>query len=306
MWLARTDARDPTPENLSQYLLGIRNEDWGSEFKTAASTDRGTYQIRKAIASLGNHEGGEVFLGVRDSNRALDGTTIAKEELPRHLRQHGAQDDWYSIDLAPLAAWTTPVPLPEGHKRVLVVEVRKGLLPSMVVEDEGDLTWYERRANTDHALTGVEGVNARRRFAQGQLLLELYHEFRDAVLTLPDQPAGWAPNGPDHFALPRFEAARSSGEIYSVLSEEQQHYLVAQEPGSPTGFAVPGVLGRFVEAGRRVKRDVERHARATQGRLWENWDVEAGNTIRIEREGQRHEVEQVASWLRALGVLPRE
>ena len=68
--------------NLEEYLRAIPLEDWQAEFKSAVS-DAADFQLRKAVASLANWEGGELFIGVTDSERSLVGTPLEKDTLYR-------------------------------------------------------------------------------------------------------------------------------------------------------------------------------------------------------------------------------
>lgn len=289
---------NPSPENLEQYLRRIIDEDWHSEFKTVADPALGDFGVRKAIASLGNHEGGELFIGVRDGDRALVGTGLRKVDLFGRLRQDGASESWYSLDLSPLATETTEVQLTNLEKRVLVVEVRRGALPSLVVSNGGNLAWYERSGNSDHELNAVEGIRSIRRFSRGKLLLDLYNEFREVVGTIPDTCWRGNFNIERHFSLPRFDNARANGEV-SVLSEEDRGFLIARP-----GQTVAGILPRFLEAGRRIQHRVEEHRRLN--RMDGDWNVDVDNDLRSEREMQRERLEEFRRYLQSAGILPRD
>lgn len=287
---------EPSPANLGPYLAALSSEDWGAEFKTAALD--GDYQLRKAVASLANHEGGELFLGVDDS-RTVVGTQMTIDTFYAKLRQPGATDDWFLLDLALLVVETKAVPLPNPTMRVLVAEIRKAVVPGLVVDDKGVLIWYERRGRSDHALTAVEWIQAKRRFARGKLLLQLYREFEAAVRTIPQFNHG-EPVGEAHFSLPRFAAARADGSLYTDLSMEDRSYLLAHSSTDQTGFSPPGLLPRYVAEGVRLDAMIARFRQ--QGR--NDWEAGPGSEIRVARENWKNEVGRFADYLRPLGVLP--
>lgn len=290
----------PARESLQLYLGGLRDEDWQSEFKTYAEISHGDFGVRRAIATLANHEGGEVFIGVRD-DRTIVGTTLRKEDLYARLIQPGTLEDWYSLDLRPLAVQTSEVLLSNDGKRVLIVEVGKGALPSVVASEDGNLEWWERSGNTSRKLSAVEGVRALRRFQRGRLLLELYREFRDAAGTIPDNSSRGHFDVDRHFRLPRFDEAQRCGDI-TWLTERDREYLVAQHPQLGTRLQAPGVLMRFLRAGQRIGRRIRDHNELH--RMDADWDVDVDNDLRSERDVQREAVKDMERWLRSEGVLP--
>jgi hypothetical protein len=272
-WL-RTNSREANPETLTDYLGEIRDEDWNAEFKRAENDI--DYGVRRAVASLANHEGGELFIGVNDSDRALSGTRLRKVDLYSRLRQEGPREEWYTLDLAPLAVETTEVQLPDPEKRILVVEVRKSLLPGIVCDDNGKLSWYERLGNSDHELEPVDWVRRLRERKRGKLLLELYREYDGRVRSIPTV-LNFVRIDPNLFHLPRYESARADGLVYTTLAEEDRRLLVDQAPPSPGSFSAPGILEKFLRDGAEIVFRAEREFEET-GRLTE---AVTGNDLRI-------------------------
>ena len=288
----RARGDEPSKVNLEEYLLAIPTEDWGAEFKSAtnAATD---FLLRRPVAALGNHEGGELFVGVTDT-RGLDGTGVRKDEVYRRLSQQGPRGDWYILDLAPIAFRTTEVPISE-ERRVLVVEVRKAVVPALVMDKERGPLWFERRGGSDHELTSYEAVEARRRFARGELLLQLYREYENAVRAIPDFPPNSGPVAQRYFQLPRFASCREDGTISTVLREEDRTLLLVAG-ANQQGGAAPGLLQRYLDAGVRI--DVDAGRQSTGIVIYQY----VGNELRVARDNFRRELGTFALHLQSLGV----
>jgi hypothetical protein len=282
----------PSQENLTEYLAAIPAEDWGAEFKSAvnASAD---FLLRRPVAALGNHAGGELFVGVTDA-RILAGTEIGKDEFYRRLSQEGPSGDWYILDLSPLAVRATPVTV-EGGRQILIVEVRTAVVPALVIDKNRGPLWYERRGGSDHELTSYEAVEARRRFVRGELLLQLYREFENAVRAIPDYPPNSGPVAPRYFRLPRFASCRQDGSITSALTEDDRNLLLVSAV-NPTGPSGPGLLQAFLDDGERIDIDAGRQTKHIG--LYQY----VGNELRVTRGRLRAQVAQFAEYLRALGV----
>jgi hypothetical protein len=283
---------NPSRENLTEYLAAMPTEDWGAEFKSAVN-ETADFLLRRPVAALGNHAGGELFVGVTDT-RALAGTAVGKDEFYRRLSQEGPRGDWYILDLSPLAIRTTPVIVAEGRE-VLVVEVRRGVVPALVMDKDRGPLWYERRGGSDHELTSYEAVEARRRFVRGELLLQLYREFENAVRAIPDFPQNVGPVAPRYFRLPRFASCREDGSITSVLTEDDRNFLLVSAV-SATGPSGPGILQAFLDEGERIDIDSGRQSPNIQ--LYQY----TGNELRAARGRLRDQVARFAEYLRALGV----
>jgi|SRR5579871_74923 len=287
----------PNETGLKAYLGSVHEEDWCAEFKLAA-TATSDFQIRKAVASLANHEGGELFLGVSDQDRSLVGTAVDKDSFYRKLAQPGAAGDWYALDLAPLAVQTTEVPLDASGGRVLAVEIRKALLPALVVGDDGARIWYERRGRSDHVLTGPEGVEARRRYTRGRLLRELFIEFDSKARSIPNASNWGSPIGRTYFSLPRFESARADGSLYSDLTEDDLTLLLAGRADAQ-GRRPPGMLPRYIATGERLDLEIGRFN--ASGRR--DWEAGPGSQIRVEAEAAKREAAQFETYVRQLGIV---
>jgi hypothetical protein len=283
---------DPSRENLTEYLSAIPKEDWGAEFKSAVN-ETADFLLRRPVAALGNHAGGELFVGVTDA-RVLAGTPIGKDEFYRRLSQEGPVGDWYILDLSPLSFRTTPVTVGEGRK-ILVVEVRKAVVPALVMDKDRGPLWYERRGGSDHELTSYEAVEARRRFVRGELLLQLYREFENAVRAIPDFPPNSGPVAPRFFRLPRFVSCLQDGSITSVLNEDDRNFLLVSAV-SATGPSGPGLLQAFLDEGERIDIDAGRQSPNTQLYYY------VGNELRGARGCLRDQVVRFAEYLRTLGV----
>lgn len=287
---ARGDA--PSPASLEEYLRAIPTEDWGAEFKSAMN-ESADFLLRRPVAALANHEGGEVFFGVTDSRR-LDGTPIRKDEFYRRLSQEGPRGDWYALDLSPLAYRTTEVAISE-ELGVLVVEVQKAVVPALVVDKDRGPLWFERRGRSDHELTSYEAVEARRRFARGELLLQLYREYENTVRAIPDFPPSPGPVASRYFQLPRFASCREDGTISTVLTEEDRTLLLVGGANQQAG-APPGILQRFLDAGVRIDVDAGRQTAAVVTYQY------VGNELREARRIFRGELGSFAQHLRTLGI----
>lgn len=283
-----------TPASLAHYLRGIQTEEWNAEFKHAA--EGGDYQIRKAIASMGNRAGGEVFIGVRDSDRTIVGTTMNRDALYAVLGQRGTPGEWYAVDLVPSILLTTEVQLSDPGKWAIVAEVRRAVFPGLVVEDDGTLTWYERRGGTDHRLTAYEGVEARRRYERGKLLMELYYEYRSAVIVIPEYLSEQGPVGPRFFSLPRFKSALADGTFYSTLTAEDRALLLVSDLAGPNQPGSPGLLRRFIKAGEVA--DAQSGLYPTPHEV--NGALE--QSLRTEKRNVARELVQFENYLRSLGV----
>ena len=287
---------EASPTNLEEYLRTIPTEDWQAEFKSAVN-DAADFQLRKAVASLANREGGELFVGVADSDRHLVGTPLDKDTLYRRLSQAGPRGDWYILDLSPLVERTTEVPLSTGQTRVLVCEIRKAVLPGLVVDKDRGPLWFERRGRSDHELTSYEAVEARRRFLRGKCLLELFTELRTAVGSIPDFVQGDPLTaGARYFRLPRFAALLSDGSVYSILEEADRDLLLATPPAT-AGYSAPGILQRFLDAGARLDETAARY-----GPEYNLYNA-VSNDLRSARHTQEASVGQFQSHLRSLGML---
>ncbi|MCI4331137.1 MAG: hypothetical protein L3K19_04745 [Thermoplasmata archaeon] len=289
----------PSSSSLTTYLNAIQPEDWGAELKAAA--EDADFQLRKATASLGNRWGGELFIGVRESDRFLVGTRLTKETFYDRLRQAVVPGDWFSVDLTSLLTSLIEVPRPDPDRRILVGEIRKGLLPSFVVDDDGDLVWFRREGRSDRRLTGYQGVEARREYARGRLLLELFWEFDATVRTIPFTPYVGAPVGRAYFSLPRYEGSRADGSFYSELATDDLEFLFASRPQGGTGFSAHGLLPRFLANGERLDRAVVRWNADTS----RDWEVAVGNYIRSAREDAIRESHEFRRYLERLGLLPK-
>lgn len=282
----------PSQENLTEYLTAIPKEDWGAEFKSAV--DRAAdFLLRRPVAALSNRDGGELFVGVMDS-RELVGTPIEKDEFYRRLSQEGSRGDWYMLDLAPLVSRTTPVDLANGQK-VLVAEVRKSVIPALVVDKVRGPLWFERRGGSDHELTSYEAVEARRRFERGELLVELYTEFENAVRGIPDHPQDNEAVAPRYFHLPRFDSCRRDGSITSVLTDKDRDTLLVS-PVNPTAPSVPGLLQRFLDTGKRIDSDAERRQDFASRYQY------VGQSLGEARRQFQQEQRTFADYLRSLGI----
>jgi hypothetical protein len=288
---------DPSATTLGAYLANITSEDWGAEFKRAENG--GDFQLRKAVASLGNHGGGELFVGVTDDKQLL-GTSLTVDAFYSRLRQNGPGADWFTLDLSTLVESTRAIELDDPSKRVLVAEVRAALLPGLVIDDHGGLIWFERRGRSDHTLAPQEWVESVRRFARGKLLLELYRELAAAASTIPRFTYGQLVAA-SHFSLPRYESARGDGSVYTVLSTADRDYLHASMTTNQGGFAAPGVLARFLLDGTRLDRQIADFS--LSGR--KDWDAGPGNELRVAAEVWKREAARFREFLEALGVLPR-
>ncbi|MGP8075648.1 MAG: helix-turn-helix domain-containing protein [Thermoplasmata archaeon] len=289
--------------SLRQYLDSVLDEDANAEFKTA--TDDVDFQFRKAVASIGNRHGGEVFVGVKDPGHQLSGTGLTEDQLNDRLRQKVLPGDWYSVDLSTLIIQTTSVPLSIPDKRVIVAEVRPGLFPCLVVDedgaygDRGGLIWFRRHGRTDRRLTAYEGVEARRSYQRGKLLLELFREFETTVRMIPSGSHGGSPVARAYFSLPRYDAARADGSLYSVLEKSDIEYLVASRPNDQTGFGEPGLLPRFIATGEMLDREIDRFRNAGNTA----WSGGPDNDLRAAREGTKPQVVEFKNWLKEKGVL---
>jgi hypothetical protein len=296
--------------SLQQYLASDLTEDANAEFKTGAEDV--DFQFRKATASIGNRHGGEAFVGVKEpqageSGISLPGTVMTEDQLTDRLRQAGPPGRWYSVDLSTLIGQTTAVPVGTSDRRVIAAEIRPGLLPSLVVDSEGKygdpggLIWFRRHGRTDRRLTAYEGVEARRSYARGELLLDLFHEFDATVRTIPAFPMVGAPVGQAYFSLPRFQGSRADGSFYSSLDDKDLDFLFASPPDS-SGWSGHGLLPRFIGTGARLDQVIE-WARIGGGTTWE---AGPGNEIRIARDEARRQADQFRDYLRLLGLIPRE
>lgn len=260
--------------SLSAYLAELHDEDWRSEFKSA--TNDINHGLREAVAALANHEGGELFLGIRDVDRGLEGTRLRKVDLPSRLRQEGTREDGFSLDLSPLAEQTTEVPLADPDRRVLVIEVRKALLPALIREDDETLAWYVRSGDSNRKLEPLEWVRRLGERSRGRLLLELYREYKGKVDSIP-HILNFDRLDPEIFRLPRYEEARKDGSIYSLLTTADCTLLVAREASPQTGAGGPGLLERYLREGRVLIDAAERELGDT-GRLSEQL---TGNALRV-------------------------
>jgi hypothetical protein len=292
----RERLEEASPTNLEDYLRAISSEDWQAEFKSAVN-DAADFQLRKAVASLANREGGELFIGVTDSDRRLVGTPLDKDTLYRRLTQEGSRGDWYVLDLSPLVDRTTEVGLSTGPQRILVCEIRKAVLPGLVVDKDRGPLWFERRGRSDHELTSYEAVEARRRFLRGKYLLELFTELQTAVGSIPDFVQGDPlAAGARHFRLPRFAALLSDGSIYSILEERDRALLLAT-PAAKGGYSAPGILQRFLDAGVSLDETAARY-----GPEYNLYNA-VSNDLRSARHTQEASVGQFRDHLRSLGML---
>jgi hypothetical protein len=301
----RIKERKVDETSLKEYLDSVLTEEAKAEFKTAA--DDVDFQFRKAVASLANRHGGEVFVGVREPGPILSGTTLTADQLNDRLRQQAQAGDWYSTDLSTLLIQTKPVPLSEPGKQVLVAEVRRGILPSMVVDSDGaygeagGLIWFRRHGRTDRRLSGFEGVEARRDYLRGQLLLRLFREFEMTARTIPMSPTQGVPVGRAHFSLPGYAGARADGSFYSQLAAPDLEFLFASRPNG-NGLGTPGLLPSYIAAGERLDRIIEKYVRSKN----QDWEGTCGNEVRIAQGDAMRNVGRFRNHLVSLGILSKE
>lgn len=296
--------------SLRQFLDTVVKEDSNAEFKSASQDS--DFQVRKAVASLGNRFGGEVFVGVTDPELKLEGTSLTEDAILSRLRQQVIPGPWFSVDVSLLVIQTRSVPLTDPTKRVIVVEVRRGLLPTLVVDekgtygDPGNLIWFRRHGRSDRKLTAYEGVEARREYARGALLLELYREFETVTRSIPLAPPWGRPVAKAYFSLPRYEGSRRDGSFYSSLAPEDFDILLARPTGDPNSQWTPGILPRLIATGERLDRNVEGFQTAYVSGKNPDWEVVVGNDVRQAAGQARTDCEQLANHLVALGLLPKQ
>lgn len=313
----RTNGLKIDESSLRSYLDSVVKEDTNAEFKSA--TLDSDFQVRKAIAAIGNRFGGEVFVGVPDldfgsavSAPKIDGTELTEDLLHDRLRQRIPSGPWFSCDVSLLVAQTRSVPIPNSSKRVIVVEVRRGLLPTLVLDekgkygDPGKLVWFRRHGRSDRNLSAYEGVEARREYARGELLLELYREFEIVTRSIPLNPPWGAPVAGAYFRLPRYEGAREDGTFYSNLAPEDLDVLLARPTGDPNSQWTPGILPRLIGTGERLDRSVEAFQSAYAQGKNPNWEVVVGNDVRVAASQARTDCDQLTNHLVTLGLLPKQ
>jgi len=296
--------------SLRQYLDTVLKEDSNAEFKSASLDS--DFQVRKAVASIGNRLGGEVFVGVTEPEFKMEGTTLTEDVLLSRLRQKVIPGPWFSVDVSLLVAQTRSVPLRNSAKRVIVCKVRRGLLPTLVVDesgahgDPGKLLWFRRHGRSDRRLTAYEGVEARREYARGKLLLELYREFEIVTRSIPLSPPQGAPVTRAYFSLPRYEGSRQDGSFYSDLTPDDLDVLLARPTGDSTSTWSPGILPRLIASGERLDRSVVSFQEASKLGKNPDWEVAVGNDVRVAAGQARTDCDQFENHLVALGLLPKK
>jgi hypothetical protein len=287
---------EPSAANLTRYLRPTPEEDRGSEFKKAYLPS--DFQVRKAVASLANYRrGGEVFLGIEEEGMNARGTTMSRNDLEKVLRQEGESADGFILDLNRVVEWVTPVPAVEG-RHVWVIESRPGILPSLVAETGGEYVWYVRDGRSDHRLRPQEWVSGSREFARGELLWELYREYRLAVVQVPTYVTDNSLVGPTYFRLPGFESAKADRSIYSVLTDKDRRVLVVGDP-PPNGSAAPGYLTSFARSGSRIDLHLAQYP-TDKGQRYR----EAEQQLLMVRQELLRNLGAVEAYLREIGLLP--
>lgn len=296
--------------SLGQYLETVVKEDTNAEFKSARTGS--DFQVRKAIASIGNRFGGEVFVGVTEPDLKMEGTALTEDALLNRLRQQVIAGRWFSVDVSLLVAQTRSVPLRDPAKRVIIVEVRRGLLPTLVVDENGShgepgrLLWFRRHGRSDRSLTAYEGVEARKEYARGELLLGLYREFEIVTRSIPLSPPLGAPVARAYFSLPRYDGSRLDGSFYSELAPEDIDVLLARPTGDPNSQWSLGILPRLIAVGERLDRSVASFQEASSRGDKPDWEVQVGNDVRTEASRARSDCDQFANHLVALGLIPKK
>ena len=251
------------------------------------------------MAALANTRGGEVFVGVRDADQGFVGTRLRGADLPDRLRQPGAVEEWYSLDLMATVANVAEIAIPDVDRRVLVVEVTKSLRPVLVVEENQSLAWLVREGGRNRSLHGVEWVRRIREQSRGRLLLELYREYEAAVQAIPTI-LNFRELAPDLLRLPRYESALADGTAYTTLDATDRRLLIAQDPQPNSGFAAPGLLNQFLREGARLRSLVEHDVQAN------NWPTEtrSGNELRVTRSSLvQHSLPSFRNFLQGLGLV---
>lgn len=306
----RSKGEGPKEENLRVYLNTVVREDINAEFKSASEDS--DFQVRKAVASLGNRHGGEVFVGVREPDLCLCGTSLTEDDLLDRLRQNMVPGEWFSVDVSLLVKQTTAVSLEDATKRVIVAEVRKGHLPTLVIDEKGEASdvkgthvWFRRHGRKDRKLTAYEGVEAQREYTRGRLLLELYREYETVTRSIPSTPFQGMPLSRAYFSLPRYDAARADGSFYSSLVPEDTQILLASKSGDPNQRWSPGILPRLISAGELLDRKVSEYNAAIGRGLSRGWDEDVANYVRSYASDFEGDRERFANHLRELGLLPK-
>jgi Putative DNA-binding domain len=222
---------------LESYLQRAPAEWWTSELK--ACEEIVGHGVRRTVAAMANGRGGELFVGIRDGDRAILGSEADIQRLDQELSQPLAQPgDWYWVDLRPPVSQvlTIPVPGKDPARFVHVVDVVPSALPVLVREDDTTLALYARQGTTSVRLDGFPALRWQREATRARLLLTLFLEFRTMVRQVRIAHgydlrlgAGISPR------LPHLVRSQEDGSFYRLLSEEDIKALLGQRTPGRTG-----------------------------------------------------------------------
>jgi hypothetical protein len=244
-WLV-ANARESGPWGLETYLSeDARREGWTTEFK--ASATNADYGVREAVASLSNHSGGEVFVGVDNGGR-VTGSEVREEALNETLRQvRASRADWRITNLLDVTAKLTPVQLPSRRKWAYVIEVKPYDRPAFVLDDGGDLRLPVRSGSDTKTLDTATAIEWYARRRRGQVLRSCYRELETFSLQL-SQYRMFPEMLPD--PLPYVQSTIQSGLAYEVLTKADRAALFGA--GIANGRA-SGAVDIYYTTVRRVR-----------------------------------------------------
>ncbi len=230
-----------TVDVLREYLL--RLAEWDRQEFKACISDVGP-AFRRAVCSLANTNGGEVFVGV-DNDRNVIGTALDSERLRQSLGEPTDQTaDWYSTDPSSLVRQITRVPLADedGARSALVVEVRRTTRP-ILTDVGGRLELLVRRGDSSVRASGKETLEWYRTRTRERMLQLIYIEFAGVLGRLQSQSPDLVLGDSDFYPFTR--SRLQDGRLYELLSPEDLALVVGR--GIPSGGMQLGCISPIIE-----------------------------------------------------------
>jgi hypothetical protein len=222
--------REPDEAMLRQFL-STRGEWIAREFKRA---DQGSnFGLRIAVAAFANTDGGDVFLGVKNSGNPV-GTPIDPAEISRVLQQTGAPaHDRYISNLVTVVKDPRRIDLASGLPVYWIDVAAQGLLVA-VLKADGTLGLYNRPGAESEEMRGFDAIDLFRTKTRARLLFALYSEFRRIVRSIPQL-----------YTVPNQVREDTIRPILQILDSAEWQAVATEADRSLTGNGYLGTLLSF-------------------------------------------------------------
>ena len=226
------NGRTPNRELVEEYLA--RTEEWtGVEFKRADKAS--DFGLRKAVSALANAQGGEVWIGVDESQRRARGTDMDPDSISKVLTQEGVSGLFPVVTDLRRTIPGPPLSVAVGNsRRAYCLEIRPPGGPCLVKDSSGTWVMFKREGRESKPLDAAGILRESRRMDRAKMLRQVYTEYRDAVRTHLRDPRSQLPPDPD--PMPRFRELRQDGSWESLATESDRGLISDSYLGLVLGF----------------------------------------------------------------------